>query len=355
MRSIHGTDVPEWHSVEAAGRVAPADPAVLAAAHDRVRPQLNAAASLVATLPSWRRRPELRLALAGLVAAAVAGAVIAAPILDGGGGAASAAAVDVLDRAALSVDVDEVTPGPGQYWEVQTSAVYSGGNQREDGQFDMLLQEQRRTTWIPRDNSQPKWWDDSTSVVDVLGSDLTIEEALELYPDTREVLKVVTEGQPQPGWQAPTWEWLQSLPRDPEQLRDRLYADSEGAGHSRDGEVVVIVADVLRSGIVPADLRVALYQVLKTVPGVEVTASEADVIGRSGVALGRLETVDGQRQEIVIDPETGDYLGDRYVDADGTVNGGTVTTTIVDEVPAEVMSRATTMICDSEYMCRMEE
>ena len=42
-------------------------------------------------------------------------------------------------------------------------------------------------------------------------------------------------------------------------------------GSSVDGEVIVYVADVLRSGLVPADLRAALFQVLKAVPGADVT------------------------------------------------------------------------------------
>jgi len=46
-----------------------------------------------------------------------------------------------------------------------------------------------------------------------------------------------------------------------------------------DGEVIVYVADVLRSGLVPADLRAALFQVLKAVPGVDV--SETRVSPRS--------------------------------------------------------------------------
>lgn len=336
-------NIPGWSAVEAAGRVENADLAVFAAARQRLPFDVTTTGGTsVSVLPRRRGWPRARLALAGLAAVAVAGVAVAIPDV-GGDGTASAAAVDVLDRAVLAANVPGVEPQPGQYWRVESTAVNLFGDQQEDGTFEMFLEEQNRITWIPRDSSQPTWWDATFRIADVVDADMTLDEARKTYPESREAMQ--TAGGGKAFWQVPTWDWLQTLPRDPESLRDRLYADSAGQGQSVDGEAVVFVADMLRSGIVPVDLRVALYEVLKTVPGVEVTAADADITGRSGVALGRLEIADGQQQEIVIDPVTGDYLGERYVYEDGTVTEGAVMTTIVDAVPRDVQERAIAANC----------
>lgn len=49
-------------------------------------------------------------------------------------------------------------------------------------------------------------------------------------------------------WGDPTERFLAGLPRDPDALFDRLREDTRGRGQHPDGEVLVYVADVLRSG-----------------------------------------------------------------------------------------------------------
>ena len=108
------------------------------------------------------------------------------------------------------------------------------------------------------------------------------------------------------------------------------------------------VADVLRSGLVPAALRSSLFRVLETVPGVEVTTESVTVDGVTGVGIGRLEDVNGIRQEIVIDPSTGVVVAERQIavrELDGipagTVIGQTtVSRALVDDVPAPVRAAA---------------
>jgi hypothetical protein len=154
-------------------------------------------------------------------------------------------------------------------------------------------------------------------------------------------------------WQTPNVHWLNALPRDEAALRDRLYADAAGHGRSTDGEVVVLVADVLRSGLVPADLRRALFRVLRTVPGVDVTSTVLTLDGRQGVGIGRTERVDGFRQELVFDAATREFIGEREVDLDGisgvppgSARGETaVIRGVVDRVPAEVLAVAVSESC----------
>lgn len=87
----------------------------------------------------------------------------------------------------------------------------------------------------------------------------------------------------------------------------------------------------------PADLRSALYLALTRVDGLTMTPGVADLDGRTGTALGIDDPI--SRVEIIVDPGTGTFIGEREtlrVDADGlpagTVTSYTsVTTAVVDE------------------------
>ena len=50
-----------------------------------------------------------------------------------------------------------------------------------------------------------------------------------------------------------------SLPRDPRALLDIIYERTKGSGKSPEIEAFVTIADGLRTGVVPADLRAALH------------------------------------------------------------------------------------------------
>lgn len=79
----------------------------------------------------------------------------------------------------------------------------------------------------------------------------------------------------------------------PQKLLTKIYKDTEGAGVSKDGEALVAIADVLRCGFVPADLRAALFQAATGSPGVDMTSEQANLDGRRGVAVGRDERSNG--------------------------------------------------------------
>jgi hypothetical protein len=81
--------------------------------------------------------------------------------------------------------------------------------------------------------------------------------------------------------------------------------------------------DVLRTGVVPADLRVALYRALLTIPGVEVAED-----GASGRDFS-LSLDDGSRRtEILINGENGQFAGERstFTRDIGDYQAGTVQT-----------------------------
>jgi len=79
---------------------------------------------------------------------------------------------------------------------------------------------------------------------------------------------------------------------------------------------VVAVAGMLQTGVVPADLRAALYRVLADVPGLQVTEQYANLDGVKGTAYG-ISQADGYRDELIVDTATGQYIGNRSIFENG--------------------------------------
>jgi RNA polymerase sigma-70 factor (ECF subfamily) len=134
---------------------------------------------------------------------------------------------------------------------------------------------------------------------------------------------------------------LATMPRDPDALYDWVSAHATGSV-SHEEAMTVLITDRLATGMVPADLRSAMYQVLARIPGSTVTHDVVTLDGRKGVGIGRTEA--GREDawtEVVIDPTTGDFIGTRSLvgKATRTLPAGTVTdstsvtTSVVDTAP----------------------
>lgn len=124
-------------------------------------------------------------------------------------------------------------------------------------------------------------------------------------------------------WQDPSPHFLSGLPRDTNLLRERLAAaappDSGAAG------MFNYALDTLRNGLAPADLRAALYHTMSTLAGIVVTEDVINLDGRAGTALG----IQGPaiRQDIIVDPSTGEFIGSRSVQTEQS-NGIPAGTTV---------------------------
>ncbi|MFH8613309.1 CU044_5270 family protein [Streptomyces sp. NPDC018029] len=117
---------------------------------------------------------------------------------------------------------------------------------------------------------------------------------------------------------------LQKLPTDPVNMRDWLYRVASG-GESKDQNAFVQVGD-LCGGLMPPKQAAALYLAASTIPGVEVRGDVVDAAGRHGVAITREN--DGERQELIFDKKTKQFLGERQVAVEDLPTGfkkGTVT------------------------------
>jgi hypothetical protein len=89
----------------------------------------------------------------------------------------------------------------------------------------------------------------------------------------------------------------------------------------------------------PSDVRSSLYRALALVPGLEITDRAANLDGRIGIAYGMAD--DTTREEIIVDPGTGEFIGERDVslrDLPGGLKAGdvgghsAVSTAVVDRI-----------------------
>ncbi|WP_052710747.1 CU044_5270 family protein [Pseudofrankia sp. DC12] len=275
-----------------------------------------------------RRRLRPRITTRRVIAVVVTAVVVAAGLftLDtvtvGGRADATAEASTLLRQAASALSTKADPPvGPTQYREITTRASNAGTAQGRDGREATWLEESVTRTWIPGDPTKPwilqqggprsiHWfnpadeaWAKANGLVGP-GSPPYLTRAVD-----GEFNGPISDIQ---AWQAPTPGFLSRLPRDPDKLLARIYHDSSGEGRSKDGEALVFIADVMRCGFVPADLRAAFFRAATGIPGVTVTDHAANLAGRTGVAVGRDEG-GGTRQEMIFDPATGQFIGEREV------------------------------------------
>jgi hypothetical protein len=298
----------------------------------------------IGSRPARERKPHRRLRRAGWISGStIAALAIAAALvlsntvgLAGWRGAAAPAAADVLNQAALTtITTSDPVVGPGQYLEVKTDAVYSASSN-----IGTYLATQNGQLYIPyRKVDDWVWVRDPQTAAQTFGPDSRKAASAIGGEDTGDLLRA-PEGAFYNG--APSDSGLSSLPRNPTQLLNYIYRTTLGQGVSPDGEALSFIADTLRTGDVPADLRAALYKAAAGIPGVEVVDREATLDGRTGIAIGRDES-NGIRQEIIIDPATGLMIGERQVltrpnvipgvPVGASIGWTAVTTSVVDSAP----------------------
>ncbi|MEV8376559.1 CU044_5270 family protein [Kribbella sp. NPDC056861] len=126
----------------------------------------------------------------------------------------------------------------------------------------------------------------------------------------------------QPSWRQPSRAFLAALPRDPDALLATLRKNPP-KHLPADYEAWSRIGTVLGTGAVPADLRAALYQAARKIPGIRLLDEEVITVdGQRARAISR-ETAD-TRYDLLISPSTGQYLGRRAVitkDGPADING----------------------------------
>ena len=305
-----------------------------------------------------RRRPVLRRIGYSTLGTAAAAAVVTGLVmtdlvgLAGWRGGADAAAAAVLrDASGMAIASSDPILQPGQYLRVDTTAVYGGAEAAENNRQIGYLTINESQLYVPADRDGDwVWMRGLRKPYQTFGpeseaaaqDDWNRQLAKRGTPDYQESVRA--PGGAFYGSSSSDLGELEALPRDPYRLLNCIYRTTLGSGPSSDGAALAWIADTLRGGGVPADLRAAIYEAAAMIPGVVVTEDQATLNGRTGVSIGRLEPSSGRRQDIIIDPKTGQLIGERSVIVDpphgspfpaGTSDKWTaITTTVVDEAPA---------------------
>lgn len=335
-----------------------------------------------------RRRTVAWTGFSALGAGALTVALVSSNLLGIGGwhGGADPAAADALNAAAIAtLQVTDPTLSPGQFLHVRNDAVYMTqayldedvDAARVDGAVEDLntveaqyfMAREQLELFRPADRNDT-WWriQCRTSVAQTFGpkSELAAKQSpiftegpignlIELpagrikyeLPDGGVKISDPWNGFSVPGGSSDDFS---QLPLEPSELLAEIYRLTTGQGPSPDGEALVWIADTLRGGAVPAEYRAAMYQAAALIPGVTITDKQATLNGSTGTAIGRDETNNSFRQEIIIDTATGQFIGERTIALEGygaiaagndpaagtTVGWTSVTTEIVDAAPTDV-------------------
>ena len=277
-----------------------------------------------ATLTAQPRRmvrwvPRLTWAAAGLAAALTGVLVVGNVTLS----AESAYASDLLRTAATqTIHYADLVPGSDQYLRSRTHArwgVCDGtGCEPNDQILDVYMPADPEAEWVLyRD------WGNMAGVLTGESIEITRSRSVGGH-----------------------FFWVNidyaDIPLDGAAAYDWIDAQYSGGSASRDEDNFGRISDILRSGLVPALQRAALLNALSRVPGVTATDNVANLDGVTGVAIGRNEPMrEGERQEIIIDPNTGLVIGERAMSGATIFGWGpnqemsltAIETTVVDTAP----------------------
>ncbi|GAB3144386.1 hypothetical protein GCM10027258_32950 [Amycolatopsis stemonae] len=318
-------------------RTAPAD---LSAARAKLMAELDAETTVVPLRPkrTWRFAVPVAAAVAGVVAVTVAVQTGSAP--EGPPAAAPnprpsasptanwpdiklMSAVQVLNRAAdLSVGAVDQPVGPGQFRYVDEHTWVQRGVQTGDDTGYTYLWEQQIQRWIPADAHDV--WQESRRILNTgkfLGG--SVPQAQAPVPDVTNTdqgqwqgrcgdffpkAKPAKQCDDPADWDSPAF--YATLPDDPAALYAKLQELTKGRG-STPSVMFHFGTEILRAGLMPAGLRAQWYRALAKIPGMTVLATETNLDGRAGVALG----LDDRHEirQLIIDPVTGAFLGEREV------------------------------------------
>ena len=231
-----------------------------------------------ALLARARRRPRRRRALVAAVAAAGVAVAVVLINLGGSGPDVPVASAEVLERAAAAAEDKPFTPPRAHQW-----IYFEDRWQDPDGKVTT------NRTWRRADG---QGW-------------ASFDENGKLHVEISELPKIRRRGPLMGGYKE-----LAALPTDPHALLRWAYDVAKnvtGAGVTEHGDVYAIFNGILRGNVLPPDLEAAIFRALKQVPGVEL--STVDVLGRPAYSLGQTE--DWLHEELLIDPESYTYLGER--------------------------------------------
>ncbi len=308
--------------------------------------------------PKSRRRWPQWAAAAAVVALLVTGALLIQSGPTPTTQRASAAVLTLRKATTAAIGEQDLVVKPGKYLYIRENAWWETQVFNGPKTFDYLA-DNVIETWVPADQTgtwlqrrsiigQRKWMVGTEAEARAAG--ITVDDG---GPQPDQLAGPCGDFHSNPGqtpscanvhgdWQNPTPAWLATLPTDPHAMLDRLKKDSPVPGTGlRDAVLFTYISDALGTGRVPVKVRAVLYQTLALLPELAVTEQVANLDGRTGVALSIDSSAkDSARREIIIDPVTGQFIGERTVvltprpgfAAGSITNSSSVTTSVVDTI-----------------------
>lgn len=306
----------------------------------------SAIAASTATRTSRRSRPQLtRRSISGLAIGTglAAGALVAVNVLGPAGGASPAAADTLAQAAFAAIRTSDPVLQPGQFRAITTVSLDTTFNTGPNDQFIAYQTHTTDTLFVPKDTADTWVWQRAARIpFRYFGAAARAQADADTRSGDNSTSAGITRGAGAQIYDAEyTPAALAKLPHDPQALLDEIYRQDGDAGQSRDGDALSTIADILRAGTTDARLRATLYRAAALIPDVTIVQKQANLDGRTGVALGRVEPSTGIRQDIIIDLTTGDVIGEREVTSHATsglpantvMESTAVSTTITNTAP----------------------
>ncbi|WP_239151901.1 CU044_5270 family protein [Virgisporangium aurantiacum] len=246
-------------------------------------------------------------------------------------------ATQVLDLAATATtDQPDLNPRPDQVIAIRSNHMYVA-----DGPDGRYLYRTDRTLWSPADGVRD-------GAVESTYLDPKAIPGQPIPPSARSQVgrkeaSLIKRCPGTPDWARTDFAHVSKLPTTPEGMLAELRRVPANK-NPLDQRTFQAAADLVREAYLPPAQRAALYRALALIPGLELIENAQDAAGRTGVAVGYRDTARGLREELVFDPATFQYLGERefVIDAAkaqapvGTQTASTalLSAEVVDTVPA---------------------
>ncbi|HEY2355564.1 MAG TPA: CU044_5270 family protein [Gaiellaceae bacterium] len=279
-----------------------------------------------------RRRPRFRVLALG--ATAVAAAVIGVSLLALGNspvGPRSAAAA-TLNRLAVRIAAQPLTPQTGQYLYVDSKNDYSAF----DGDCQTFRIDHRQI-WIGADGSG--------LIRDTEGPEQYTSAADRSACLRQKGPHALRSAHTSDDWFAPQclslkpsnrFEW-NDLSTDPQTLLQQMR--QLDGGPSTPGEDFQHIGDFLRETDAPPAVRATLYQAAALIPGIELLGTVRDHDGRTGLGIafpseGPFVTPGSSvKSELIFDPQTGELLAEQVTGALDAAWAAYQPEQVVDQLP----------------------